>query len=363
MTQHDASLVVFQAPFGTDLLCDHIQTVLVTQARQLHFTFGRVDGRHRQAQALLLGKRAGDFALDLENPDLSLAELEIDYELVRTTALAESMHDLYAFAYHGMYRAGDETMNSESSASWISRILFDLSRSSFVDEWEEYAKCHTSIEACLTVCETAQARLVLENLDAGDRFMDWHTTPATDGLSFRQMSLLSGISEPSLRTMANPKRVNALKTRSDKRNAYVEPAEARTWLISKGRYVPLVNADPQGAHMNLTSNSIRSIDELLIRLEQRLHYLLGQDDADGVRQSLQSIDDALLGKRIDGSEYLNLPYDSRLNSEGFLRRIANALQLPADLLNLKYTQLQALATLREVEQRLNQANAKNQLKD
>lgn len=345
---------VFKAPLTKTELHSHIVTVGVLLARQLHFVFYRESNVHEQAQAILLGTDSAD---GMNNPDVLPGHkgADLTYEQLANTALATSMEELYNFAYHGMLMTTGYYMNSESSPSWISRILVDLSRSHFAMEWHEYSPCIDAIKTLQTVCETAEARMVLENIQDCDTFMGWYGYEGHEGLTFRQMALLSGMSEASLRTLANPKRSNPLKTHSNGRNTYIEREDAKGWLISKGRYVPLVDTDVTGAQLDLANESISSLDELQGRLDSRLHFLLGSDDVAEVSNALNSIRSDLLGKRIfDQSPYLNLDDDDFADS-GLLKKVAKALQLPGDLLTLKVAHLRAMKQALESQRRFEEA--------
>lgn len=353
--QTETQTGVFKAPLTKTELHSHVVTVGVLLARQLHFVFFRAESNvHEQAQAMLLGTDGPDAMNDPEVlPGHKGADLT--YEQLSNTAFAISMDELYNFAYHGVVLATGYDMNSESSPSWISRILVDLSRSHFAMEWHEYSPCIDAIKTLQSVCETAEARMVLENVQDGDTFMGWYGYEGHEGLTFRQMSLLSGMSEASLRTLANPKRSNPLKTHSNGRNTYIERKDAKGWLISKGRYVPLIDTDLTGSQLDLAHESILSLDELQGRLGSRLHFLMGSEDAADVSNALNSIRSDLLGKRIlDQSPYLNLANED-FSDSSLLKKVAKALQLPGDLLSLKVAHLRALEQVQESQRRFEEA--------
>lgn len=349
---------IFKAPLTKTDLRNHIVTVSVLLVRQLHFVFFRDQSNvHEQAQAMLLGTDSTD---GMNDPDVLPAHkgADLTYEQVSNTAFATSMEDLYDFAYHGMLLTTGYDLNSESSPSWISRILVDLFRSHFALEWQEYSPCIDAIKALQDVCETAEARMILENVQDGDTFMGWYGSEGHEGLTFRHMSLLSSMSEGSLRTLANPKRNNPLKTRSNGRNTYVEREDAKEWLISKGRYVPLVDTDASGAQLDLANESILSLGELQDRLDSRLHFLLGSDDVAEISNTLDTIRTNLLSKRIfDQTPYLNLTQDDFADKK-LLKKIALALQLPSDLLILKVAHLRAIEQVQENQRRFEEAARK-----
>ncbi len=357
----DTQAGIFKAPLTKLELRNHVLKVSLLLARQLHFIFFRKESDvHERAQAMLLGI---DSTRGMNDPDVMPGKygFEISYADLSSTALAATMEELYDFAYHGMVFGTGSTMDSESSPAWISMILVDLSRSHFAEEWNQYAPSLEAVRTLQSVCECAQARMVLEDIQQGDCFMDWHGREAHDGLTFRQMALLSGMSEASLRTLANPKRNNPLKTHSDGRNTFIEPEDAKAWLISKGRYVPLVNIDGAGALFDLATESISSIDDLESRLNSRLHFMLGSDEGPTTNESLLTIRSDLIGRRLsDQTPYLNLSPDDMANSK-LLNKIADALQLPGELLSLKAAYLYAAQKAQELQRRFDDA-ARNALK-
>jgi len=346
---------IFKAPLTKEAMRGHVLTVSLLIARQLHFIFFRPESEvHEQAQATLLGL---DSTVSMNYPEIIPGREggQLSYEHLATTAFANTLDELYNFAYHGVVFTTGYEMNSESAASWISKILMDLSNSQFASEWNDHSPCLDAIKALLGICECAQARLILEAIQWDDSFMGWHTYEGHDGLTFRQMAHLSGMSEASLRTLANPKRNNNLKTRSHGRHTYIERHDAKEWLISKGRYVPLTDTDLSGANLDLATESIADLDELRNRLESRLHFLLGSDDGPATSKALIAIRAGMYGKRvIDQTPYLELTADD-MNDEKLLRKLAKALQLPANLLLLKVSHLLAVFRAQELQREFEEA--------
>jgi hypothetical protein len=351
----DVQSGIFKAPLTKDDLHRHIVTVSLLLARQLHFVFGRSDSNaHQSAQATLLGI---DSTEGMNNPEVypGMAGGVLSYAHLATTTLATTMEALYNFAYHGVHLERGFDMNGESSASWVSRILLDLTQSRFADEWHEYSPCQDALKLLLSTCETAEARMILENIQADDTFMGWYGYEGQEGLTFRHMALLSGMSEASLRTLANPKRNNHLKTHSNGRNTYIEREDARAWLISKGRYVPLIETDFAGAKLDLSSEVISTLDELQVRLNSRLYFLLSSEDFQSVTNELKSIRSDLLARRtFDETPYLNLSTEDLTNSP-VLKKIARALQLQEDLFELKVAHLLAIQKAQETQRRFDDA--------
>jgi hypothetical protein len=351
---------IFKAPLTKESMHEHVLTVSLLIARQLHFIFIRPESEaHEQAQAMLIGLES---TAGMNDPDVipGREDTPLKYEHLATTAFAITMEELYNFAYHGVVFGNSDELNSESDASWISRIIMDLSNSRFASEWQEYSPCLDSIKALLGICECAQARLILEAIQWDDSFMEWHANEGHGGLTFRQMAHLSGMSEASLRTLANPKRNNPLKTRSHGRHTYIDREDAKEWLISKGRYVPLTDTDLRGAHLDLSTEPIADLDELRDRLGSRLHFLLGSDDGAATSKALTAIRVGMYRKRLfDQTPYLELT-DEDMNDEKRLRKLAKALQLSGELFVLKVKHLQAVFRAEELQREFEKAARNSQ---
>ncbi|MFN7156942.1 MAG: hypothetical protein ACK4OE_25030 [Acidovorax sp.] len=351
---------LFQAPLTKNDLRQHVVTISLVLVRQLHFIFHRPDDSHEKAQIQLLGMTS---TKSINNPDVGPFEedgLPLTYEQVANTAFATTMEELYELAYHGMLYGRGYYMNSESSASWVSRVLVDLSVSHFAHAWDDYSSCKDAVRALVEVCETAQARMVLEHIENGDNFMGWYGYEGHEGLTFRQIALLSGMTEASLRTMANPKRSKPLKTFSHGRNTYISPADAKEWLISKGRYVPIANIDRQGAELDLVNETFHSFDDFCWRLDSRLHFLLGTEAAEDVTKALEEVREGLLRRRlIDQTPYLALEPSDYANT-ALMSMVGGALQLPSDLLALRSAAVYARSQAEDFERRIKEMGTKDQ---
>ncbi|MDI4635861.1 hypothetical protein J7U46_22540, partial [Pelomonas sp. V22] len=312
-------------------------------------------GTHKVLQGLF-DQRTDAPSLELGEPEVGWTESGLTYEQIATTALAESVETAYEFAYFGHLNTDVSDWDSESTPAWITRVLVDLGNSEFVAEWEEYSKCKESIRRCQQVFEAAQARLVLEGLEAeGDRFMDWHG-PNTPGLSFRQMSLLSGMTEASLRTLAGGKRQNPLVTRTEGRNAFITPDDAKAWLISKGRYVPIKHTSRHGRH-DPTTHRFQSADELIVSLNQRLRFLLSEPHAVALSVALQAIGISVVSGQPGGlGPHLDIP-ESALDDANLMSRLGTVLALPGELLALRAAEVRAVERLRAIERQIKALDA------
>ena len=227
----------------------------------------------------------------------------------------------------------------------------DLANSAFVAEWEAYGTSEARDDAaarCLLVCETAQARRILEGHD--DNFMDWVSPSQHSGLTMRQMALLSGMTEASVRTLSNPKRRNALVTVNDGKNVMVEIGAAKAWLLAKGRYLPIRRTNRDG-QIDLAAKRFNGADDLSWALDQRLQYLLGQESAADVRRQLDAIDPRLVDGGDAARPTLRLTAALMADAQA-MARIGVALKLPGELLALRAAEAHARDVLAGLEQQL-----------
>lgn len=348
-TDDSGATSVFQAPFTKDQLHRDVVEALISVAELTRWAFYRTDAETDGHLLHLLGLGGRHDLPSLGDPQVNWQSCGLTYDRIATTALAEDLERAYDFAYLGRI---DENVsghfNSESMASWTSRVVFDLFESALATEWDHYLPTARmgSIQRCLQALETAEARLVLEDLNRDDTFMGWHSWAQHGGLSIRQMSLLSGMTEPSLRTMANARRKNPLKTQSDGKNTYVAIADAKEWLVAKGRYVQVEYVIRDG-NIDLTKRRFASTDDLLFALDQRLHYLLSGDHSESTKRLLLTISASLIGPHGE------LKLDRAMTKDqGFMERIGDALQMPGQLVALRASEAAALDELKRVERQI-----------
>ena len=347
-----------RAPFTKDELRSDIVAVLLAEARRINFLFDRPNNESLGSLSGLLGLKevvpAGVYFAQV-----NWAQVGLRYESVRTTALAAGLEALYELAFAAEVNIDLDGTESPWGADWLLDPLTDLSKSHLVGDPEVVDASREAIGRCLRVCETAQARLLLEGL--ADQSSDTSGT-APDGLSIRQLSLLSGMTEASLRTLANPKRSNPLKTQSDGKNTFVAPAEAKAWLISKGRYSPLKRYISDPAE-DLTKRSFEHPSDILYALDRRLTVLLRGPEAEKARLSLLAISPDLIyegGQDEDcpeGLDFLGLQVSGAMLADAaVMTQIGNALSLNGELVALRAAETLAAHRLNEIRGRLLEAS-------
>ena len=299
-----------------------------------------------------LGQLLGAKDLSLEFFECSPQDHEMDWPAVKDTWLATTMQDLYDFAYKGefdlKYYPGE--LGDETRAFWITNILIDLARSSYLNMFSEYSGRGEFLAAArlLQICETAHARHVLEGAD--ESFF-----PEADAsrLTIRHMALLSGMTEESLRAMANPKRSNPLPTQSEDRSTFVSPEDARAWLKSKGRYLPLRAKVIEDRLLDLRSRTFHSRDDVLAALDAHLGVLASMGPSfEEVRTALKAAEPHAFrehspDKPKEAAVWLALENDI-LDDEARVRRLGEALGLDSELLVLKVQDVIARERVRQI---------------
>ena len=283
----------------------------------------------------LLGKQPGDGYFSFEHP----TEIGLSYPDIRNSWLARSLESMYRYAYLGQRDYSVEELGPGGYHVGIAAIVRDMARSShrkFLLEIEPERKC--SVDNCLRTVELANARLTLEgqprffNFDSKDEDEDYNnlisggTADTPQGgfgaaLTVRQMALLSGLEELSIRTCANPKRANQIPTETRLGRTLIPIDAAKAWLKSKGRYVA-IRPSVDGAELELENRQFVTVQELHSVVRARLSGQtsdIGRDEFQELAIKHGFVND-------DMAAYSNVR---------FVRELAVKLTFPVDLFALR----------------------------
>jgi hypothetical protein len=343
----------FPIPFTLDELKQDILETMMTLLNQTRFTFCRDIRTDTALWPLLSNKPDDENSSAYADPDFDADELNLTFSDVEGIEMVKCLVTLYNY---GMLGLADESMNevndSDGQGSWTSRILFDLHRSTFLEDWVLYRviDVQACVARCLLVAEVASARLMLEG---GEGF---YLGARDNELDIRQMSLLAGMTEGSIRTLAGPNRKNALITtkKATGSSVHIEIENAKTWLKSKGRYVSIKRTTARGAD-DFTNRKFTSCSEFQHVVFERISFLnlqRGEDVIDarlteaGIRASLSAPE----AKQVRMG---SIPVERLLDAELILR-IGEALELPAERFALRAAEAVAIERLAEIEHRLKQ---------
>lgn len=257
-----------------------ILNILLTLLNQARFAFFRPNG-DKCLWALLASQKTdaeGDFA----NPDMTTDDLGLEFDHVADMEFAKTVLQVYDYGVLGLDDSSAPSLDDcEGGAAWTSRTLFDLARSEFLREWSDYAGplCAESVGRCLKLFELANARLMLE----GGREGFYLTQQEQDRLTFQQLSLLSGMTEPSLRTLAS--RGTGLRTIKEGSATFIEIADAKEWLRARGRYEPIRAISDRGATISL-ERPFGSVDNLQMAVFDRIDYLVHEIGKEALDQRI-----------------------------------------------------------------------------
>lgn len=334
---------------------DILRTMLVL-ANQANFVFAAgstFDGHAESTRRVwsLLSDVPLVQKTSLSDPDLGPDELGITFADIESIGTANTLLQLYDYGVQGILDTSMENLDDcECFASWMSRILYDLSRSMFLLEWSEYAGEQTSISIknCVYICELANARLMLEGAEEGF-FLEDRDSGA---LSIHQMALLSGMTEASIRTLANPKRKNRLITENFNGQTIIESEHGKVWLKSKGRYVTIKKVRNSGSD-DFTKRKFQTVSEFERAIECRQNYLREE-------MGLHDLDTKIkeTGLKLIPAQILDSPFfcdvigeDQLLNTE-LMQRLGFALELPPVQFALRAAETVIQEKLRAIERKL-----------
>lgn len=340
-SKHEAA-TGFPVPFSLETLHDDLPNIFLHHLRLIGWMIDEETAWLIMKDPLLaLSKK-------LHYTNLTAAEIGITYEHIQKTAFAVHMEFLYNYAFFGRIDANMDVMEEESIYTWYSALICDAARGEVTMEYDAWGTAGPLESAlrCLHVIETANARVTLEGAEPFfNRFQGGKEGYLKEGfLTIRQMALLSGMEEMSVRAAANPKRSNPLKTVNTEDGTHIEIAVAKEWLQQKGRYVP-ISYDWVKGEIDLFKHHFTNIREFDSTLYSRFRllkkkgniHLEEQLNAAGV-ESVSSIAGTLLNHD---------PNDPAKVAR--LEEVGRLLELEPQLLYLRIKEAHAKGTLFEVQ--------------
>lgn len=337
-------------PFSLDKLRGKILALYFQQIRMISWMAGNATIGWR-----IIDKPADAYESDLFAPDLDPEHIGLKYDAIRTTHFAECIEKMYQYAYFGILDESGEQMDYESVYTWMTSILNDMKNSRMFYELETYGSFSLGdAEECFQVAELANARRVLEG---GKNFFYFGMNNKDDdstgenGLTVRQMALLSGMEEMSIRAAANPKRATPLLTYSEEGRTRISIQIAKAWLQAKGRYVAITRRWGEG-EIDLEKRRFASIEQLAETLESRIQMLTLRDPSgDALKAGLAAVGITVSFR----SDAYNNPFEldmTFISDVTQIRKLAELLELPPDLLVLRTREARAKEELISVEREL-----------
>lgn len=361
----DETATGFPVLFTKDEFEGEILDLMLLFTQQTHFIFMADSALQSNSIWQLLSPTLADHSAICTRGDYA-CDIGLTYSDIKGLSMAQTLMELYKYGVQGI-QDGIEIDCCDGYENQVSRLCYDINRSEFLKEWDDcgaraIGKQTTAAERCLYVCELANARLILEGAQEGF-FLD---DREIGFLSIRQMSLLSGMTEATIRTLASRNRKNIqtsssdsnsqLITRNDGKNTSIAIEDAKAWLKSKGRYTPITHESNRGAE-DFTQRKFMSRGEIETAIEKRLTYLeatYGESviaariiNAGVVPKYEQIVPDIDWTKQVIGEEQL-------LNRD-LMRRLAVVLELPTELFALRATEAVMQDKLRAIEQQVKNA--------
>jgi hypothetical protein len=343
----DDRISAFPVPFSLDAFRKDILEVFFHYVRII----GWITDEKTASQVMGFASANPGYLFD---PEWSTEDHGLNYERVRGTQFAVALEHLYEFAFFGRRDLSAESMEYESYYMWVSDLVLDAFDSSVSEQWGSYGGMVSEhAKNCLLVAETANARVILEGDEPFSYFNNGKSRveSASEGvLTIRQMALLSGMEEMSIRAAANKKRVNPLKTHALDGGTRIAVDVAKDWLRSKGRYVPIEIYRSAG-NVDLSKRGFADYQDLWHALNARCLMIADRDGLDLVKEKL-----AVLNLRLAPgvSDYLDID-DAAYANEPLIRLLADLLELPADLLVLRCKETVANEQLAAIGRQIKQA--------
>ncbi len=284
----------------------------------------------------------------IKSPDLDPSDdlildsddgINLKYEDVEESMLAETMMSIYRYAYYGIDIGGGE-LSTDSSMNWYALWIQDMAKSEFNYEWNPQNEVRTAARRCYEAVKIANLRAILEGHEG---FLSHEEDEA---FSISDMALLSGMEEISVRAAANPKRANPLATFKYKDGSTtVSLKEAKRWLISKKRYVPIKDDDYEIKEVDFDSLKVKGIKDLQRALLKT--YLYKKSKGEINQQVNETI--SKLGYNIE-----NLSIELQLveSKPETLCQLAIALDVDEVIFNLRLREVIARKLLQDAESEL-----------
>lgn len=338
-------------PFGREAFQQDVTDVFLYYVRNIAMMVSR------EVAWPILGLPA---EAELEN-DLytaySASDIDLTFEHIKDTNFAKSLVQMYDYAYFGRLDRSAESFEDESIHSWVAGLVYDAKEATIAEYWNAYGgDTVAAAKRCSLVAETANARSVLEG--SSPFFVSFQRNGKDaegfleeDLLTVRQLALLSGMEETSIRASANPNRPNPLPLTKTENGTRLHIDAAKEWLIAKGRYVPITQMW-SGSEVNLAKLRFDSYAILDSTVQTRYRVFCHEDGREDLDAQCAAVG-IQTGTGMAGP-ILNLTIE-QYQDEATLRGLAQVLDLPAKLLVLRAKEAFANEALRLIESDLKQA--------
>lgn len=346
----------FPVPFTLEAFRQDITEVFFYQMR----TLAQMTDPKTALRILNIEIEDDRYENDIYDQDNSATDVGVTYDHIRNTTFAVALERLYEYAFYGKWDINAESMGDEGIYMWASGIVCDALRSDVAGIWGAFGwNIESHAKRCVLVAETANARNILEGGENFHHFNDGikreldDTDDECEGvLTIKQMALLSGMEEMSIRAAANPKRANQLVTVTEYGGTRVKCDVAKVWLESKGRYVNITFFKGQG-DLDLAKRKFTSYYDIWLVLTERCKSISERDGDEVTSLKLKSLGVLVM---FDLKKTQSKCFREKLINEKMMHDLAEVLELPTELFVLRAKELVANQMLVEVENQLRNAS-------
>lgn len=276
-----------------------------------------------------------------DSPDRTPQNLGICYDEVSKTEFAQALERQYNYAFEALIDGPGEPLGYETGHTWTAATLLDFKDSLVVSEIGTYGGgwWKDSIDRCLRICELANARFFMET---GEVFSHLRGVKENDdatslnGLTVRQMALLSGMEEMTIRTAASRKGPSYLVSSKEGTRTVFERSVAKEWLQTKGRYMPVQRFKPE--------SSAEAMGRTYENADQFLKMVKSLNAGKG-----ESSFRLTAGLKADGVTAINQLQPEHLANQVMMTKIAHHLGLPPKLFVVRAQEAATRDELRALE--------------
>jgi hypothetical protein len=268
------------------------------------------------------GIEAGSIWVDTLLPE----DYGMNYADIADANLPSALEQQYSYAFLGVDTQKCEPMHYDTMHTHVAAYLLDLETSKEAINWE-FLDTGAIAKRLLHVCELANARNILEGGECFFPFMNnERDTGKVDGaLTVRQMALLSGMEEMTIRTSISRVSGNQLKAFKDERRTLIRIDDANEWLIAKGKYLPITYKVPIGEALDLEKTKFSSV----AHFDEAMHRRCETESMKGSATEGQKLKQTVLNLMQRETHATNLM------NEVFVGELASLLNLPPGLLVLR----------------------------
>lgn len=287
--------------------------------------------------------------------DMEPADFEVSFSQVANTMFARCLEMQFDFAYRGVLTNQAMAMEMDGDHTWVALHLQDLVASHVAEEVEAYVGpgLRPAIKRCHETSELANARLALEDRDifcyfSAPKSGERDESAPLEGLTIRQIAMLSGMEEMSVRTAVSRKGPNQLPTYKEDGRTLVRSEDARAWLKAKGRYLPITR-EWSGQQLRLEKAKFANLSELDDALQQQILHLSGV--AGSAPEELKARLRSTFEAHGHGDMFGVMTY-SQAKDAKLMTAVAEALSLPPQLLVHRAQQAQLSDELQHLDREI-----------